>query len=56
LGPTLIPINIVPGAVSSEVKRTGREAYHSPPSSTEIKNAWEMYLHSPMRLHGVVFN
>jgi hypothetical protein len=30
----------VPGALSLGVKRTGREAYHSPPSSAEIKNAW----------------
>jgi hypothetical protein len=30
----------VPGALSSGVKRPGREADHSPPSSPEIKNAW----------------
>jgi hypothetical protein len=26
--------------VSSEVKRSGREAYHFPPYSAEIKNEW----------------
>jgi len=29
-----------PGALSPEVKRPGREAPHSPPSSAEVKNAW----------------
>jgi len=28
----------VTGALSSEVKRPGREADHSPPSSAEVKN------------------
>jgi hypothetical protein len=32
------PIQWVPGAVSPEVKRPSREADHSPPSSTEVKN------------------
>jgi hypothetical protein len=40
LGPTQPPIQWVPGALSLEVKRPGREADHSPPSSTEVKNAW----------------
>jgi hypothetical protein len=30
----------VPGALSLGVKRPGREADHSPPSSTEVNNAW----------------
>jgi hypothetical protein len=34
-GTTQSPIQWVPG-----VKRPGRETDHSPPSSTEIKNAW----------------
>jgi hypothetical protein len=34
------PIQWVPGALSSGVKRPGREADHSPPSSDEVKNAW----------------
>jgi hypothetical protein len=39
LGPTQPPIQWVPGALSLGVKRPGREACHSPPSSAEIKNA-----------------
>jgi hypothetical protein len=34
------PIQWVPGDVSPGVKRLSREADHSPPSSTEVKNAW----------------
>jgi hypothetical protein len=34
------PIQWVPGALSLGVKRPGREAEHSPPSSAEVKNAW----------------
>jgi hypothetical protein len=37
LGPTQPPIQWVPGALSGEVKRPVREADHSPPSSTEVK-------------------
>jgi hypothetical protein len=40
LGPTQPPIHWVPGAVSLGVKRSGREADHSPPSSAKVKNAW----------------
>jgi hypothetical protein len=29
------------------VKRPGRETYHSPPSSAEVKECVELYLHSP---------
>jgi hypothetical protein len=32
---------------SPEVKRPGRETDHSPPSSTEVKEWVELYLHSP---------
>jgi hypothetical protein len=39
LGPTQPPIQRVPGALSLGVKRPGREADHSPPSSAEVKNA-----------------
>jgi hypothetical protein len=38
LGPTWPPIHAVPGTLSQGVKRPGREADHSPPSSTEVKN------------------
>jgi hypothetical protein len=37
LGPTQPPIQWMPGALSLGVKRPGREADHSPPSSVEIK-------------------
>jgi hypothetical protein len=37
LGPTHSPIQWVPGALSLGVKRPGREADHSPPSSGEVK-------------------
>jgi hypothetical protein len=42
---------------STEVKRTGREADHSPPCNADIiKNAQELNLHSPACLYGVMFN
>jgi hypothetical protein len=37
LGSTQPPIEWVPGALSLGVKRLGREADHSPPSSAEVK-------------------
>jgi hypothetical protein len=40
LGPTQPPIQWVPGTLSLGVKRPGREAHHSPPSSAEVNNAW----------------
>jgi hypothetical protein len=40
LGPTQPPIQWVMGALSPGVKRPGREADHSPPTSSEIKNTW----------------
>jgi hypothetical protein len=40
LGTTQPPIQQVPGALFLGVKRPGREADHSPPSSAEVKNAW----------------
>jgi hypothetical protein len=47
LGPTQPPIQCVPGALSPGVKRLGREVDHSPPSSAEVKEYVELYLHSP---------
>jgi hypothetical protein len=32
------PIEWIPGDVSSEIKRQGREADHAPPSSAKIKH------------------
>jgi hypothetical protein len=46
------PIQLVPGDVSPGVKRQGREADHSPPTSAEV----DLYIHSPIRLHGAVLN
>jgi hypothetical protein len=40
LGPTKPPIQWVPGALSPELKRPGREADHSHLFSAEIKIAW----------------
>jgi hypothetical protein len=37
LGPTQPPIQWVPGALSLEVKRPGREADHSPPCTAKVK-------------------
>jgi hypothetical protein len=56
LGPTQPPIQCVPGALSLGVKRPGREADHSPPTSAEVKEWVELYLHSPVRFHGVVLS
>jgi hypothetical protein len=38
LGPTQLPIQWVPGALSPGVKMPGREADNSPPFSAEVKN------------------
>jgi hypothetical protein len=56
LGPTQPPIQWVPRALSLGVKRPGREADHSPPSSADVQECAELYLHSPIRLHGVVLS
>jgi hypothetical protein len=42
LGPTQPPIQWVPGALSLGVKRPGREADHSPPSSAEVRECVEL--------------
>jgi hypothetical protein len=48
LGPTQpLPNHWVPGAPSSRVKRPGREADRSHPSSAEVKNAWRYYTSTP---------
>jgi hypothetical protein len=56
LGPTQSPIQWVLGALSMEVKWQVHEADHSPPSSVDIKECMELYLHSPIRLHGMVLS
>jgi hypothetical protein len=40
----------------SGVKRPGREADYSPPSSAEVKNEWSYTSTAPVRLHGVVLS
>jgi len=47
LGPTQPPLQWVPGASSLGVQQPGREADRSPPSSAEVKEWVELYLHSP---------
>jgi hypothetical protein len=42
--------------LSMGVKWPGREANHSPPSSAEVKNAWNYTSIPPIRLHGVVLS
>jgi hypothetical protein len=44
------------GALSLGVKRPGREAEHSPPSSAEVKNAWNYTSTPSICLHGVVLS
>jgi hypothetical protein len=38
LGPNQSPIQLVPGSISPEIQRLGREADHSPPSSAKVNN------------------
>jgi hypothetical protein len=56
LGSTQRPIQWIPGTLSLGVKRPGREADHSPPSSDEVKNAWSYTSTPTIRLHGVVLS
>jgi hypothetical protein len=42
--------------LSIGVKRPGRKADHSLPSGSEVKECVELYLHFPIRLHGVVLS
>jgi hypothetical protein len=53
MGPTQPPIQSVPRALSPEIKRLDHEADSSPPSSAKMV---ELYLHSPIRFHGLVLN
>jgi hypothetical protein len=46
----------LPRALSLGVKQPGRDADHSPPSGAEVKEGVELYLHSPIRFHGVVLS
>jgi hypothetical protein len=44
---TLALTHRVRGALSRRLKRPGREAEHSPPSTAEVKTCVELYFHSP---------
>jgi hypothetical protein len=44
------------GDFSSGAKRPGREAYHSPPSSAKVKNAWSYTSTPPVSSHGVMLS
>jgi hypothetical protein len=44
--PTLEPTQWVLGVLSLRIKRSGRDAYHSPPSGATVKNSWT-YTSSP---------
>jgi len=52
--PTKSSVQRVPGTLSLEIKRPGREADNSPPSSAEFKNPWSYTSTSPILLRGVV--
>jgi hypothetical protein len=41
------------GFLPPGVKQPGREADHSPPTSAEVKKTG-LYIHSPIRPHGIV--
>jgi hypothetical protein len=56
LEPTQPPIQWLPEALSLMVKRPDREADHSPPSSTEVKNEWSYTFIPPIRLYSVVLS
>jgi hypothetical protein len=54
-GPTQPPIQWVLGALSTGVKRPGREADHSPPTSAEVKKMW-LYTATPPYAFMAVLN
>jgi hypothetical protein len=56
LVPTQPPIQWVLGAISLEVKRPGREANHSPPSTAKVKNEWGYTSTPPVQLYGMVLS
>jgi hypothetical protein len=55
LGPTQLPIQMVPGTSSPGVKRPAREADHSTPSSADVTKSGAVPP-LPESLHGVVLN
>jgi hypothetical protein len=57
-GPGVHPTSYKMGTRGSfpGVKRQGREADQSSPTSAEVQENVDLYTHSPIRLHGVVLN
>jgi len=51
-----IILKCILGFLSLGVKRPEREADHSLPSSDEVKECLDIYLQSPIHLHGVVLS
>jgi len=47
MGPTQLPIQCAPRALSLGLRRLGRETDYSPPFSAEIEECVELYLHTP---------
>jgi len=56
LGPTQAPIQSLLGALSLGVKEPGREDDHSSLFSAQVKECVNLYLHSQIRLYGVVLS
>jgi hypothetical protein len=56
LGPTELPIQWIPGALSLGVKGQKRESDHSPPSNAEVNNTWRYTSTPSIRLHGLVLS
>jgi hypothetical protein len=56
LGLTQPSIQCVTGVLNLGVEQPGREFDHSPLYSAEVKECVELYLHSPIRLHGVALS
>jgi len=55
-GPPSLLSNGYRGLFSWGIKWPGQEADHSPPSNAEVKEWVELFLHSPIRLPGVVLS
>jgi hypothetical protein len=56
VGPTHSPLQWVSGALSLRVNREEREADHLTETCVNGRENADLYIHSPIRLHGVVFN
>jgi len=56
LGPTQPPTQWVAETLSPSVKRPGREADHSPPSSADVTKAWSYTSTPSIRFHSVVLS